>query len=418
MLQCKSIGGIGGGGLMTLPGNTTRSKRSLPGEGVAGSGLPCMRLAGYVSASQAERRISESEEDFSNSHLSYVDLTDAVQFDVVALLHLLATVARRREAGQQTKFRLPDDALARHVLRLWQFPRAVSVVTLAPFRLLVDTDDWVYFGERWPTPRVEVADVSPSASVLAYLIERQYFGLSPYGIKSGRRLDRIVESEVNHWGSYALSNLLAKVLDGPATDIARVVVQELVTNAMEYTSARLAVVASHLDLFRHAGSDAPAGLTVAVWDDGPSIVEALRSHLASGQSLHPETAQPTDEIAFELIGGTASNAKYTPRWTPEATSSDSDLLLAHVISALTRRASEASDPRVGEYVPGNAGYSFSALIRSAVDTFQGSVEIRAKGSAVRIDRQHTSGAYRLHVATGLARLTGDMMTVRLPASNG
>jgi hypothetical protein len=73
---------------------------------------------------------------------------DAVEFNVRGIVLLLSAVANRRANGMRTKFKLPRDPLARHILRLWRFPRAVEMVSRTPFRMLVERDDLQYFGVR------------------------------------------------------------------------------------------------------------------------------------------------------------------------------------------------------------------------------------------------------------------------------
>lgn len=282
---------------------------------------------------------------------------------------------------------------------------------MTPFRLLVDPDDWVYFGERWPQPHIKTDLGSPRASVLAYLVDRQYFGLSSYSAEGGRRLDRMVESETAHWGSYALSKLLAKVLPGPATDIARVVVQEILTNVLEHSAPRVTMVGSQLDLVQHAETGAPAGLTISVWDDGPSVVAALLDSLpASGivRAGPPKTIEPADCIPNRL-------------WpTLETTSTDPEVLLARISLELSSTASAIPNLAMpGPKVPDDTGHGLFALYRSAVDTFKGSVEIRTERSMLSVDRPDPAGPYRLRVTAGgaLSPLTGNIVTVRLPVND-
>lgn len=400
-----------------LPDNTAGSVDSTK---ATASEAAALQLVGYVSSSQVERCLAESAAEIADSELAYVDLSEAINFDVVGLLRLLATVAGRRDLGRQTRFRLPNDELARHILRLWNFPRAVSVVTLTPFRLLVDQDEWVYFGERWPRPRVESSVVSPQASVLAHLADRQYFGLSSYGVEGGRKLDRMVENETAHWGSYALSKLLAKVLPEPATDIARVIVQEILTNVLERSTPTVAIIGSQLDLVQHADTDAPPGLTVSVWDDGPSLVRALRARLAASNASHVAMTAALDKVVIEPLDRVPDRLRDDSAWRPDSSSTDPEILLASILPSLTHGPSAVPKPTSAAGGPDDAGFGLFALYRTAVDTFRGSVEIRTAQSALAVDRPEAGGHYRLRVngADTLSPLTGNIVTVRLPVNDG
>jgi ABC-type transporter Mla MlaB component len=406
-----------------LPDNATGAATAAGDGRTTAEGVAWLRLHGYVSVAQAERCIEEGGASLFGAELAYIDLGGAVQFDIAGLMRLLAVVARRRDAGQQTRFRLPNDALARHILRLWKFPRAVSVITMTPFRLLVDVDDWVYFGERWPQPHIKADLRSPRGSVLAYLVDRQYFGLSSYSAEGGRRLDRLVESETAHWGSYALSKLLAKVLPGPAADIARVVMQEILTNVLEHSVPRVAIVGSQLDLVQHSETGAPAGLTISVWDDGQSIVAALRHSLPAAGTVRAGPPGTVSDVVIEPVDWIPHHLEYHSGWTPDTTSTDSEVLLASILPGISRTASSTTAPEPampGAKVRDRARGGLSALYRSAVDTFSGSVEIRTERSMLSVDRPDPAGPYRLRVAAdeALSLLTGDIVTIRLPVSDG
>ena len=220
---------------------------------------------------------------------------------------------------------------------------------MTPFRLLVDPDDSVYFGERWPQPHIKTDLWSPRASVLAYLVDRQYFGLSSYSAESGRRLDRMVESETAHWGSYALSKLLAKVLPGPATDIARVVVQEILTNILEHSAPRVTMVGSQLDLVQHAETRSRRAHHFSM-GRRPSVVAALLYSLpASGivRAGPPKTIEPADCIPNRL-------------WpTLETTSTDPEVLLARISLELSSTASAIPNLAMpGPKVPDDTGTDY------------------------------------------------------------
>jgi hypothetical protein len=323
-----------------------------PGAGV-------IKLDGHVSASAVEDHIAQTEDAFWRLQLIYVDLSDALYFEVPGLLRLLSAVADRRVSKKQTMFSLPEDNLARHILRLWDFPQAVSVVARTPFRLLVERDDWEHFGEDWPVLQVHPQATSPQASVLAYLVERRSFGLTPYKLGGKPGLERMVQDQTEKWSSYALASLLSALLPAPTADFARVVVREMLTNVAHNAASTIAVVGSQLDLFRHAETGAPAGLTVAVWHNGSTAIDMFTS-------CAEKLASADGEIA------------------------------------------------IGESVAVEPG--LMALCRTAIDTFGGIVEVRGGDRKVVIERRpEESSLFRS--TPGLAPISGDIVTVRLPINN-
>jgi hypothetical protein len=377
---------------------------------------PSLRLGKNVSLTEVEKSLAENASWISDPGPAYVDLEESVYFDIVGLLRLLALVAQRQEAGGHTRFRLPDDAAARHVLRMWRFPRALSAVTLTPLRLLVDADDLVYFGERWPRPQGLAADVtSPEASVLAYLVERQYFGLSPYTGTARSPLERVMESETARWGSYALSQLLTAVIPGPATDIARVIVPEMITNTLSYSAPKVAVLGSQLDLMPHRDTDASPALTIALWADGPSIVGALETRLPPGTSVRSRCISATEEFEVDPPGWPAGTPAGPAGSSPTAAA---DILLASLYSG-GRMVNGAAAGRSSADAPAEADFWLFALYRTAIDTFGGSVEVRTERSAIFITKPGSSERYRVHVTAdrAAAPLAGNIVIVRLPVSN-
>src|ERR1051326_7337214 len=111
-----------------------------------------------------------------------------------------------------------------------------------PFRKLVSPAYLRSFGEALPPIRVRGEARGPRASVLAHLVERQHFGLSSYRSSGTLGLAQMVDHEPARWRGYAITRLLEKVLLGPVSDVARVLVQELVTNAMEHPRSAVAML--------------------------------------------------------------------------------------------------------------------------------------------------------------------------------
>jgi len=317
-----------------------------------------VELSGYVSARAVEEQVAIHRNEIAGAATLYFDLSRALYFETSGLLRILAMVAGRQSAQKFTRFRLPNDPPARHILRLWQFPGAVGAVTQTPFRLLVSREDWIYFGEEWPEVRLSTHAVSARASVLAYLAQRRSFGLVAYQLGGSSGLERMFQEQMAHWSGYALSSLLATVLAVPATDFARVVVQELLTNVLSLAAPTTMIIGSQLDLVAHSEIGAVAGLTIAVWHDGESVIDHFAAHGSSlGERRHAVDEEPAIDSAV------------------------------------------------------SAG--FTALCRTAIETFGGSVDVRGERRELSISLLDGRAA-TASFAEDLTPMIGDIVTVRLP----
>ena len=375
-------------------------------------------LGGYVSVPDVEHRLADCHTFATDSGVAYVDLVEAVEFDVVALIVLLSAIVRRQSSGKETKFRLPRDPLARHTLRLWRFPRAVKAVTGIPFRMLVESGDLKYFGEKWPQLRVRGYATSARASVLGYLVEQQHFGLSPHRIDGEQSLAYMMDSEANRWRTYALVQLLDKVLYGQATDVGRVVLQELLANVVEHPEPSVAIVASQLDLVAHIDEDVPAVLTISVWDDGLSIVETLRTRLRAGGHVRSDRPASLDTFTVEAQSWSPRSTVYSSDWTPDTTAQDPEILLASLFPGITRKA----EFQKGSKRPNSAdtsmdfGFGLFALYKTVLDNFRGSVEVRCEQMTLQLKGLDERGKYQVRVVAdeNQQRLLGTIVTARLP----
>ena len=377
-----------------------------------------LRLAGYVGVPDVDRCLADCPIFTTEPGIAYVDLLEAVEFDVVALVLLLSAVANRQSAGKETRFRLPRDPLARHILRLWRFPRAVTAVTHVPFRMLVESADLRYFGEKWPRLKVRGEATSARASVLAYLVGQQFFGLSVHRIDSEQSLAHMIDSETSRWRNYALVKLLDKVLSGQAIDVARVVLQELLANVVEHPQPSLAVIASQLDIVPHLDEDVPAALTISVWDDGQSIVETLRTCLREGKRIRIDRSDTTDSFTVEAQSWSPRFATYPSTWTPSQTAQDSELLLSSLFPGITRKAEGQTESALQEAAnaPIDFGFGLFTVYRTVLSQFDGSVEARCEQVILKLNSLSAGRQYHVKVISdkGLPWLPGTVVTVRLP----
>ncbi|WP_411054573.1 hypothetical protein [Streptomyces sp. E11-3] len=331
-----------------------------------------------------------------------IDLAASTAFDVVALQQLLSAIAARRSQGVETMIRLPVDAAARHVLRLWRFPHAVGSVARVPFRVLVAPEDHEFFGEETPTTPLVRDTASPRSSALAYLTAQQRFGLRPYRLDGELARLQMLEGETSCWGGFALTRLLQSTLMGPASEVIRVLVQELLSGPLQRRSGKVAITGAQLEL--PAGGSQTGTLTLAVWDDSESLITDLskRERTAGGVRA--------DEFALHADGWSPGQRLDLADWQPWLDSGDPEVLLAGLISSTPR------DRCAKGYAEGSHG--MYALYNCAVDVFGGSLRIESRQTRLEISAAPDSDTarYRVDVTTGpqLPHQRGNLLAVRLP----
>jgi hypothetical protein len=366
--------------------------------------MPSLRVGGHVSPSEVDAALMEMASFGLSTRTVLVDLTEAESFDVIALQQLLSAVAARRRRGLETSFRLPGGPVARHQLRLWRFPTAVRAVTGMPFRLLVVPEDYAYFGEEWPTDPPSGGADSPRSSVHAYLTSQQCFGLRPYELKDTLTRRHMLESEVAHWGGHALTRLLEHILCGPAADVLRVLVQELVSGALQRIGAQIAVIGAQLELPGTAGGTGM--LTISEWDDGGLPAERLRKEIWTGP-------RGTDTFVVRRQGRDAAEETYHAQHRPRADGDDAEVFLASLI---------ASNPRDrGAVGDGEGSHRMYTLYKSAVDTFHGSLRIDSGRHRLRIRAAEGADArYEVDLTSGtqIPEQKGCLFSVQLPVHDG
>lgn len=374
---------------------------------------PSLHLAGRVDRAAVQEQLTRTPSFLSNPALAHVDLAAATSFDLTGLIVLLAAVSDRISATARTKFRLPSSDLARHVLRMWGFPAAASVVTRAPFRTLVERSDLQYFGEMWPRLTSGI-DTSPAH----YLMAQKPFGLSAYRINDRHDVLRMMDEELEHWRSYAVTKLLERLLSGKSIDdIARVIVQELISNILQHPGASVAIIAARLATQQDPNSSPPS-LIIALWDDGASIISALRDCIGSATQDH--ALSPDAREIFRIQEGSWSNGRlaYSSDWIPDSTAADPELLLSSLYIGIRplrigqRLSSLTADgPALTEGPEG-----LLPLYRTVLHDFGGSLEVRSKASAVSLTAGSKPSHYKVRLAADdqLAPITGNLITVKLP----
>jgi hypothetical protein len=375
---------------------------------------PRLRLAGRIDAAAVQQQLARTPTFTSHPGLAHVDLAGATSFDLPGLILVLAAVSDRAAATGQTKFRLPTSDLARHVLRMWTFPAAASVVARAPFRALVEKSDLEYFGEISPR-RTTRLDTNPTH----YLMVQKPFGISAYRITDIHSVLQIMDDEIEHWRSYAVIKLLERLLHGKSIDdIARVIIQELVSNILQHPGASIAITAARLEVSQDSPRTSSSGLTFVLWDDGASIISALRLCLQSELPERPSLPAGRDRFVLEEGSWTNGRLIYSSDWTPGPDAADPELLLASLYIGL-RPITFDQDPSSGyadSPIATEGPEGLLPLYRTVLHDFGGSLEIRSKSSSLTLSSNVKPGHYKvkLSVDDNLPAIAGNLVIVKLP----
>ena len=374
---------------------------------------PWLRLAGHVDHAAVQEQLARTPTFLSRPGLAHVDLADATSFDLTGLIVLLAAVSDRVSAAARTKFRLPTSDLARHVLRMWGFPAAASVITQAPFRALVEKSDLEYFGEIWPR-MTSSFETSPTH----YLMAQKPFGLSAYRINDAHGVLQIMDDEIEHWRSYAVTKLLERFLSGKTVDdISRVIIQELISNILEHPGASVEIIAALLDNRQDLTSTTPR-LIITLWDDGASIIDTLRACIRSEtqeQSLRPDSRE-----IFKIQEGSWTNGRltYSSDWLPDSDAADPEILLSSLYIGI--RPLRLGQRFFGVFADGptlaDGPEGLLPLYRTVLHHFGGNLEIKSKASTVNLTANSKQSHYKvkLTVDDQLSPISGNLVTVKLP----
>jgi hypothetical protein len=353
-----------------------------------------------------------------------IDLSATRWLDVPALMHLLAVIAGRHRDALETRLRLPRLRRVRDFLRAWEFPTAVGDVSGLQFRRLVTEDGLRYFGEP---QRYYLGTPTglPTVDVYRRLLRERFFGFVVRRFDADEASTALMELEWNRWRSPLVLRVLNRHLRSAgseaAREIARVVIYELLANAVQHPGATRIALSSKVDgIDLEDGSSATRLFTVVIWDDGTSIVETLRSCLIAGEPIRIGTATRIDDVfAVKPVGWTPSSDEYNVDWTPDRHASDEELLLASVFPGITQKAGRTIPSVPLPYGPrrSQVGYGLHSLYRSVIDTFGGSLAVRTGQTFMNLKRSPAPGTvrYRAKIERLPGRpFLGNMMTIRLP----
>ncbi|WP_370971226.1 hypothetical protein [Amycolatopsis sp. cg9] len=338
-----------------------------------------------------------------------LDLADVTQVDMAGLTTLLSVLNERSATGRETRISMPRDPAVTELLLESAFPSAAAMVSRPQFRSLIWGADVVPIHDRVRLLRPSPS--RPSSTAYERLRDERFFGFVTYSFQAEPQIASVVATERSRWRGPLVLSFLDSALAHDGAEVARVVIHELLANAVLHPGGDVVTISSWVT---PTGSGR-AELTISVWDNGDSMIRALRTGLSAQRSLRVADAGVDDTFAVEASGWQPRLSKYPANWTPDATAADEELLLAALFPGISHRTADAGPRRAFPH-----GYGLHALYRCAVDLFGGSLEIRTGCQQLnlagnRLRRQRGTRRYRAHLARLTGRpLHGNLLTVRLP----
>ncbi|WBB53362.1 hypothetical protein [Verrucosispora sp. WMMD573] len=348
--------------------------------------------------------------------LTLIDFRGSRTFDVVALLWVLAMMGTRITSDRLTRFRLPLVRAALDVLRRDRFFEAACQVAQAPLPMLLHLEDVKRVNESAPAPFGTWTSGDPSDQIVQHLRKKRVFGLSLYRLDSADARTAMMREELGRWTDPLALALFSRHLKGTAEwDVARVVVHEILANVQQHPNASTAVVASDMVLPR---DDVPqAVLTIAVWDNGDSIVDTLRRGLVGRGDVRVAAAPATDTFRIRREGADppVADELRTSDWTPDVASDDRDLLMASLLPGISSK-SDDGDARSRDRLLG-CGLYF--LYHHVIDVFQGSLDIYVGAIRLTVEAEYEPDSSAQYVVTlreglGIPKIRGNLVVARLP----
>lgn len=160
-----------------------------------------------------------------------LDLTNVAVVDITGLMIVLSALNERSSAGLETRISLPRHPEAINLLLDSEFPSAAAMVTRPQLGTLHWTDgalplrDQVRLLLRPPPSR-------PSSTAYERLRDERFFGFLTYSFQAEPQVASIITTEWSRWRGPLILSFLDTALTHHGAEIARVVIYELLTNAV------------------------------------------------------------------------------------------------------------------------------------------------------------------------------------------
>jgi hypothetical protein len=347
-----------------------------------------------------------------------IDLREVTFIEPIALLYLFSTLVHRAHLDLKTLLELPKSQKVRDIIRVWNLPEALKISTGKEFHEFVASESRRYFGEK------QIHYTHARANNLEqYLASQRFFGLTARQVENSTPAAQLVEREWSRWRGPLILRILNRHLRGSGRDIARVVIYELLTNAVQHPGATTVAVVSKAYGAFEAGRYDDRSFEVGVWDNGESIVETLRTALKAGGEIRAGSPSTIDEFHLKAVDWEPEQTIYQSDWTPGPSATNSELLLASLFQGISQKPFRRDIEVIempGEQRDGTRiGDGLHALYRSAIDDFGGSIAIRSGDAFMNVRAlSETENSYRVKLQRypGWPPFSGNMVTVRIPIS--
>lgn len=395
-----------------------------------------LSLPGPWTAGRVEKRCNELFSDDQQWRMPVViDFAKAQFVEMATTIYLLALLRNRQNDNLPTRFGLPQNQSVWNYLRVMQFPEAVEIVANTRFDNMVSAEDQGRLEELETGYRPPRLTTDPDGNLVTLLTLRKFFSIRAY---QNPMQTPLVQMESAKWRDPLLVQFLEKHLSdtGKAGDIEKTQIYEALANAKQHSGAKTVLVASQLVYPDDAKDDSkskPTHLSIAVWDDGVSVLTTLRN-AASQSSLRGQLVHtnPREFILDKFLLGYDAETHlqtYPPFYNPQVTDPDEVLLMACFMPGVTQKiANPSANRNVGvdsasKYE--DPGMGLFTLLRTTILDFGGTINLRtgqytleAKRVNANLRSKYKSDA-KFHIAvTKHQQLTpgflGNMLTIRTP----
>jgi hypothetical protein len=356
-----------------------------------------IQLPKSITADAVDERLVAIPEPLWQTRID-LDLSAATSIDVPALQYFLSFLNERARVQLETAFSTPRLRVIRDLIMAWDFPAVASLAYGSSFRSLIWQDDSAYFDERRKGASAEAQTARRSTTTYERLRGSRFFCLAAHLFHTPAQVGSIIEAESARWRSPLVLGFLDNGLKAAGSEFARVVIHELLVNAVRRPRADLVTIVPFIE----PTSDQ---LCVSVWDNGtPMIDDACTNPDPDGPPRHQPPSY--DKFYVNASGWANSASQYTSEWVPGAGTTDEELLLFKFFASASTCLPERG---------------MNALSRCVIDLFGGSLQVRTGNQHVDLrsrSRRRRDRAYQVDLVRHAGRpFHGNLITVRIPMTH-
>lgn len=352
-----------------------------------------IQLAESITADAVDRRLVAIPES-SWQRRTDVDLSAASSIDVLALQYLLSFLNERARAQLETAFSAPQRREIRDLVMALDFPAVASLAYGSSFRSLIWQNDSAYFDEQRKGAAAEAKTARRSTNTYERLRGSRFFCIAAHLFHTPAQVGSIIEAESARWRSPLVLSFLDSGLTASGSEFARVVIHELLVNAVRRPRADFVTIVPFVD-------PKSGQLCVSVWDNGASMVhDACTNEDPKGPPRHQPPAP--DKFYVNASGWANSASQYTSGRVPKAGTTDEEQLLFKFFA------------NGSTFLPERG---MQALYRCVINLFGGSLQVRTSNQQMdlRARPRRRGRSYQVDLVRRAGRpFHGNLITVRIP----